>query len=656
MSSNDTNDSHSSNTVISRPISSRSTPNVYVSSQSLSVQIPADGQSTTQSSTPSTPLPHDQTQRQQDLDNRMMAARLGLQPRYTSMIAPGSNKSARYWVKTKYAEVNVSPFNEPLTSNLNWHTLKAMVEQRYSHHSSFFQHIAENFYSEPRQSTYLLYGELKTSLDPTTYKLTHYTHGNHCIIRFGTGLWYEGSIRNNKYNGIGTMTYPNGSYYKGEWLNAKKHGQGMFVELSKSSVVKVYEGTFVDDVLAEGTLTQTLKQADGKKATDVYVGEFKGLYPNGKGKLTFSSGATYEGDWNMGKRHGQGIYKNITMTPSSCTCGAKCIHAEPIKVSVWYEGQWVNDKQTGTGTIKVFNYDTQELSFMYEGSMNDNIKFGLGSSVDITGLVIQGEYSNNLANGKCKMLHTKRGWFYEGDVQNGKRHGTGTMYAADGSVLEGTFTHNIMNGHARIVSPGGGMYEGMIVNDKAEGLGKHTYPNGWVFEGEFVAGVRTKGLLKYSDTEWYCGEFKNGMFHGQGTLSNKEGVFTGTFEAGEAHGTGSFTFADGTIVSGEFSHGFNPDVSATVNQFGKLRRQSEPVLHRLHSQQQNATLAKPISITKKRSVANLSAKTRRLMKKFKVPDNVQLVEQLVYKLPKGVKMSDITKVYRAALKLVNKCE
>ena len=633
-----------SNSPISRPISSRSTPNVYISSQSLTVQIPADVEPTPETSQPS------QSSQQQDLDNRMLAARLGLKRCYSSIFPPGSHTSAKYWIKDSYASVNVSPFNEPLTSNLDYQTMKAMVEHRYKHHSAFFKQLALEFYRNPRQSTYLLYGEFRTSVDPTTYKLVHYTHGNHCIIRFHTGLWYEGNVVNNKYTGQGIMTYPNGNFYKGEWLNSKKHGQGSYVEYrTDKRIVKLFEGKFVDDKLIEGTLTQRGKTSVSTTVTDVYVGEFKDLYPHGKGKLTFDNGATYEGDWDMGKRHGKGIYKNITYTPP-CSCDKQCSKCQPTKVTMIYEGQWVNDHQTGVGTIKVINYDTQELSFMYKGSMNGNVKSGIGSGVHIGGLVIEGEYKDNLANGKCKMLHTKRGWFYEGEVRNGKRHGTGTMYAADGSVIQGVYHQNVLTGHARIVHDGN-VFEGMLVNDKAEGMGKHSYANGWVFEGEFKAGVRSKGLLKLNDSDWYCGEFVGGKFHGQGTFSNQEGVYVGTFENGQPHGQGTFTFVDGTVVNGEFNQGFNLEVSARANRLIKVRRQTEPVLHRI--QEQNI-IAKPKDVVKKRGVANLKAKTRRLMKQFKVPDNVQLVEQLIHRLPKGVKMTDVATVVRAAMKLIKK--
>ena len=645
--------SNNPSNTISRPISSRSTPNVYVSAQSLTVQIPADASTPpSQSSQPSSQHQSEsqQSSQQQFLDNRMIHARLGLISRSTCIFAPGSRTSAKYWIKDSYATVNVSPFNEPLTTNLSYSTLQSMIEQRYSHHSAFFRQLALLYYSDPRQSTYLVYGDMKVSVDPVTYKLVHYTHGSHCIFRFHNGSWYEGNVVNNKYVGQGIMTYTNGSYYKGEWLNGKKHGQGAFVEI-RTNAIKTFEGKFDEDQLLEGTLTQIGINSPGATVKDVYVGQLKALCPHGKGKLIFSNGSTYEGEWDMGKRHGKGKF---------ITSNVQSVQSAPTpKVLLVYDGDWVQDKQTGTAVLKVYN-ETNQLCYMYQGSFENGIKTGAGCSVSRYGLVVEGEHENNSANGQCKMLHTKRGWFYEGDVQNGKRHGNGKMYTPEGGVIEGTYDQNILNGHARIVSADGNVFEGNIVNDKAEGMGKHYYTNGLVFEGEFKAGVRIKGLLKFSETEWYCGEFKGGNFHGEGTLSSKEGVYTGTFEAGEAHGTGTFTFVDGTVVSGEFHHGSNAEVSATAIRLNRLRRQAGSVLHRIHEQLNTKPVVKPKTLVQKRGVAqgvaNLNAKTRRLMKQFKVPDNVQLVEQLIHRLPKGVKMSDVGKVVRAAMKLINKKE
>jgi len=77
-------------------------------------------------------------------------------------------------------------------------------------------------------------------------------------------------ISGNCINGIGTVTYPGGSKYVGEWKDGKQHGQGTY--------------TF----------------ANGTK----YVGEFKDSKRHGQGTLTYASGRTETGVWENGNYFG----------------------------------------------------------------------------------------------------------------------------------------------------------------------------------------------------------------------------------------------------------------------------------------------------------------------------------------------------------------
>lgn len=69
-----------------------------------------------------------------------------------------------------------------------------------------------------------------------------------------------------------THTYPDGSKYKGELKDGKRHGQGAWL------------------------------RPDGTK----YIGQWFNDRPEGQGTITWPDGKKYVGQWKNGKRHGQG--------------------------------------------------------------------------------------------------------------------------------------------------------------------------------------------------------------------------------------------------------------------------------------------------------------------------------------------------------------
>ena len=65
------------------------------------------------------------------------------------------------------------------------------------------------------------------------------------------------------------------------------------------------------------------------------------------------------------------------------------------------------------------------------------------------------------------------------------------------------------------------------------------------------------GVLTYPDLTKYVGEYKNGLYHGQGTLTSEKGDFegdryVGEFKEGKKHGQGTYTWSDGRKYVGEW--------------------------------------------------------------------------------------------------------
>ena len=75
-------------------------------------------------------------------------------------------------------------------------------------------------------------------------------------------------------SGLGSLTYPDGEKYVGEWKDGKKHGQGT-------------------DIFSSG---------------NKYEGEYKDGEKHGQGTYTLTDGNRFEGEWKDGKPWNLTIY------------------------------------------------------------------------------------------------------------------------------------------------------------------------------------------------------------------------------------------------------------------------------------------------------------------------------------------------------------
>ena len=122
--------------------------------------------------------------------------------------------------------------------------------------------------STPRKVTQPNIGETKAAVanDVRTRRFVQ-------TRRYGDSS-YTGELKDDKRNGQGTLTFPDGETYSGTWKDDKYNGQG------------------------------TLTFADG----NTYTGEFRDGKYNGQGTLTFADGTTYTGEFKDDKRNGSGTF------------------------------------------------------------------------------------------------------------------------------------------------------------------------------------------------------------------------------------------------------------------------------------------------------------------------------------------------------------
>ena len=196
--------------------------------------------------------------------------------------------------------------------------------------------------------------------------------------------FYEGFVKDKKYEGYGKYIYENGNYYIGLFSNGLKHGNG--VEYYKNNTIK-YDGIY------------------SKDKCDHY------------GKYIYENGNYYVGQFSNGLKHGSGIeyYKNNI---------AK------------YEGDFVNDKCEGYGKY------IYENGNYYIGHFLNGLKHGKGVLYYKNRTIkYDGDFVNDKCEGNGKFIYDN-GEYYIGQFSNNKRNGKGTLYNKNGTIkFKGTFAN-----------------------------------------------------------------------------------------------------------------------------------------------------------------------------------------------------------------------
>ena len=148
---------------------------------------------------------------------------------------------------------------------------------------------------------------------------------------------------------------------------------------------------------------------------DKYVGDFVDNGLNGQGTYTWPNGEKYVGEYKDGKRTGQGTF--------TWPNGDK--HA----------GGYVDGKRTGQGTFTWPNGDK------YVGDFKDSERTGQGTFTFADGNKYAGEYKDGIRSGQGVFLFAS-GKKYVGEFSNGDFNGRGIMYDSAGKISESGIWNN----------------------------------------------------------------------------------------------------------------------------------------------------------------------------------------------------------------------
>lgn len=303
---------------------------------------------------------------------------------------------------------------------------------------------------------------LDTGKEELTYEKTYKTppNGNGTAISLKDGKILKGNWVDGKLTGFGSIIIPSYSTYIGEILNGDMHGNGKL--------------TFHQN-------------NDKKNKFHIFEGNWEKNIFDGKGKIIYSTGSVYEGEINIFKRHGKGIYT----TSNGCT----------------FNGTWTNDILKGECILSV---DNRIIHCNWSGITH----VGKCNIIYESGIIYEGYCSTDyLPNGQGKMTYLD-GSVYDGEWVNGLRDGFGELRMANGQIYIGNWEKNKKNNNGTMFYPDNSFYNGNWENDQKNGYGIFQYSNKSYYKGYWNNGVKEGyGFLYMYHGDYYNGYWKNDLPH-----------------------------------------------------------------------------------------------------------------------------------------------
>ncbi|KAI3356099.1 hypothetical protein L3Q82_017364, partial [Scortum barcoo] len=201
-----------------------------------------------------------------------------------------------------------------------------------------------------------------------------------------TGSWLAGRV-----HGRGTMKWPDGRTYSGNFKNGLEEGYGECIIPNKAL-----------------------------NKPDSYQGQWRDGKVHGFGKYKYASGEVYEGCFIDGQRHGYGMLSSGKMAKTS---------------SGVFIGQWVHDRKSGYGV-----YDDITRGEKYMGTWLDEQRHGNAVVVTQYGVYYEGTFRDNKMSGPGLLVSDDdtalHGEFSDDWTVNGK----GVLSFANGDCLDGLFS------------------------------------------------------------------------------------------------------------------------------------------------------------------------------------------------------------------------
>ena len=369
---------------------------------------------------------------------------------------------------------------------------------------------------------------------------------------------FEGEAQNGAPHGRGTMKYPDGRRFEGEFVAGEAVSGALFFS----------NGDKFDGVLVKG-----IPEGNGRVLRangDAYDAVFKNGVAVGVASYSFGgdrTGGRFIGLVENHFPHGDGTYFNQDGSSFA-------VRFDRGSVVSFGEFKFANGDRW-QGPIRVVRPEGKGVLHLANGDRIDGVldkeKFAPGAQYFFAkGGVFTGEMVGNVPAGKG-VLRLPTGDRIRGVIAGGVFSGVSTLQMADGRRYEGKLENSLPKGGGVLLLPGGERIESEFDGTlDVEGKLKVFYPNGDAYVGETRRYLPNgKGELITRAGHRYAGAFKEGVPHGEQDVVYANGAtYRGNFADGERSGSGLMKWPDATRYEGQFSAGIPHGPGALDDGFG----------------------------------------------------------------------------------------
>ena len=392
---------------------------------------------------------------------------------------------------------------------------------------------------------------------------------------------YQGEFKDDKRHGRGTCIFPDGSRYTGEWHSGLLSGDGRFEHTNGD----VFVGTLANKRRVRGKLTWSSGDTyDGDFGADdepsgegslhlvlenvVHTGKFLNGQPHGQGeRRELGSGEVRRGEFDGDELHGEGeetlpgglahrmgAERYTGQFERGVRTGRGRLQTCGLGEAAWAEDAWTRS-WAGTWENGEPASDCEEL---IERSASGGAS-GSGGGSSGSGGGSGGGGSSSDGSGWAE-VHYSGGW------KHGTRHGFGKQTEPGGATYEGEWHRGHMEGRGTHHDPSTReSYTGEFLAGRRHGHGEVARPGGWRFVGKFEVGAqRGEGTLTFgarrSDEAHAAADGRGGDGSGDGSDDVDVGgdgagdtVHGAGFLDFELHGPGLRTYANGDSYEGELA-------------------------------------------------------------------------------------------------------